>query len=153
MFTRNRVAATAAFFGLALVSLSSIAQDRPYKEGTVVSVSSIRTEYGRFEDYMKFLDTTWKQEQEALKKAGVIVSYQVLSVQPRGPDDPDVYLVVTYKNWAAIDGLTDKTDGIAKQIYGSLDSANKGAVDRGKMRRAPFYAARPSVPRGSTHPV
>ncbi len=135
MLTRNRVTAFAAFFGLALASLSSFAEDRPYKEGPVVNVSAIRTEYGRFDDYMKFLDTNWKQEQEASKKAGLILSYEVLTVEPRGPDDPDIYLVVTYKNWAALDGIADKADGIAKQVYGTVESANKGAIDRGKMRR------------------
>ena len=104
-------------------------------EGPVVNVSGIRTEYGRFDDYMKFLDTTWKKGEEAAMKAGLILKYEVLTVEPRGPDDPDIYLVVTYKNWAALDGLGAKSDAIANQIYGSVTNANKSASERGKMRR------------------
>lgn len=134
-YNANRFALCAAAIGLALTSVAAVAEDHPYTEGAVVSVSGVRTEYGRFDDYMKFLDTTWKQAEEAAKKAGLIVSYQVLQTLPHGPDDPDIYLVVTYKNWAAMDGLRDKTEAILAQVYGSVHAADQGAVDRGKIRR------------------
>jgi hypothetical protein len=43
--------------------------------------------------------------------------------------------VVNYKNWAALDDATAKSDAILKQIEGSLSASDKGAVDRGKIRR------------------
>jgi hypothetical protein len=135
MFNRKSFAVCATAIGLALTSVAAVAEDHPYTEGAVISVSGIRTEYGRFDDYMKFLDTTWKQGEEAAKKAGLIVSYQVLQAQPRTADDPDLYLVVTYKNWAALDGLREKSEEILSQVYGSVHSADQGAVDRGKIRR------------------
>ena len=121
---------------LSLLSAAATAEDRPYTEGNVVSVAAIRTENGHFDEYMKFLATTWKQQQEASKKAGLIVSYQILRAQPRGPNDPDIYLVTNFKNWAAFDGLSEKFDGIAAQIYGTLVSSNQAAIDRSKIRRA-----------------
>jgi len=135
MTINNRVAAFAAFFGLAFTSAAAFADEHPFTEGTVVQVSSIRTEYGKTEDYMKFLATTWKATQEAAKKAGYITGYKVVSVEARGENDPDIYLVIFYKNWAALDGATAKGDAIAKQVEGSVASANQGAVDRGKIRR------------------
>jgi hypothetical protein len=59
----------------------------------------------------------------------------VISVEPRGENDPDIYLVVYYKNWAALDNATAKSDEITKQVEGSNAVANQGAVDRGKIRR------------------
>jgi hypothetical protein len=135
MFTKSHFAASAAFVGLAFASVAAIADDHVYTEGPVVNVASIRTEYGKFDDYMKYLDTTWKAEQEAAKKAGYILSYRVVTVQPRGENDPDIYLVTTFKNWAALDGATAKTDAIFKQVEGSLVATNQGAVARGKIRR------------------
>jgi hypothetical protein len=132
---KQRLAAAFAFVCLVTIGSVAVAQTRPYTEGPVVNVASIRTAYGMFDEYMKFLAGPWKQEQEAMKKAGLIVDYQVLSVEPRGENDPDVYLVVVYKNWAALDGLADKGDAITKQVYGSIDASNKGAIDRTKMRR------------------
>jgi hypothetical protein len=133
--TRHHIAACAAFFALALSSLGAWAEDHPFTEGQVVNVAAIRTEYGKFDDYMKFLDTTWKSLQEAAKKAGYITGYKVISVEPRGENDPDIYLVVYYKNWAALDNATAKSDEITKQVEGSNAVANQGAVDRGKIRR------------------
>jgi len=84
---------------------------------------------------MKFLATKWKASQEAAKKAGYITSYKVITVEARGENDPDIYLVVYYKNWAALDGATAKGDAIAKEVEGSLAASNEAAVSRGKIRR------------------
>lgn len=127
--------AFATFLGLAFTSVSAMADDHPFVEGQVINVAAIRTEYGKWDDYMKYLDTTWKASQEAAKKAGYITGYKVISVEPRGENDPDIYLVIYYKNWAAMDDATAKGDAIAKQVEGSLAAANQGAVDRGKIRR------------------
>ena len=135
MTIHKHFAALAAFIGVALTSFAAIAEDHPFTEGQVVQVSAIRTEYGKFDDYMKFLDTTWKATQEASKKAGYSTGYKVITVEARGENDPDIYLVVYFKNWAALDGATAKGDAIASQVEGSVAAANKGAVDRGKMRR------------------
>jgi len=134
MKQRNFVAMAAAI-GLACTSMAAIADDHAYTDGPVVNVAAIRTENGKFDDYMKYLDTTWKAEQEAAKKAGYIISYKVINVEPRGEDDPDVYLVVTYKNWAALDDATAKGDAVAKQVEGTLAASNDAAASRGKIRR------------------
>jgi hypothetical protein len=135
MNIKRQITACAVFVGLAATSVAAVADDHVYTEGPVVNVAAIRTEYGKFDDYMKYLDTTWKAEQEAAKKAGYIISYRVVTVEARGENDPDIYLVINYKNWAAFDGATAKADAIAKQVEGSLTTSNQGAVDRGKIRR------------------
>jgi hypothetical protein len=120
---------------LGFTAFAATAQDHAYTEGPVVNVARIRTVDGHFDDYVKWLDTTWKQGEEAAKKAGYILKYQVLMVEPRGPDDPDILLVVTYKNWAALDGALAKEDAITKQIEGSVAAANQAEADRAKIRR------------------
>jgi hypothetical protein len=129
--------ALGALAGLVL-SLSAVgvaaAADRPYTEGTVSQVTSVRTEPGMFDDYMAYIATTWKKEQEAQKAAGIIEGYAVYSVTPRGPNDPDLYLVTVYKNMAALDGLDAKTDPINEKLEGSLADQNKAYVARGKLR-------------------
>jgi hypothetical protein len=135
MSMKNTLPAFAAAALLSGISMNALADEHVYSEGPVVNTAHIRTVDGKFEDYMNWLGTTWKKEQEAAKKAGYILSYEVLTVEPRGPDDPDVILRITYKNWAALDGATAKGDAIAKQIEGSVDAANKSEADRGKIRR------------------
>ena len=132
---KHHFAACAALLGLAFASVAAVADDHPFTEGPVVNVAAIRTEYGKFDDYVKYLDTKWKATQEAAKKAGYIISYRVITVEPRSENDPDIYLVITYKNWAALDGATAKGDALAKQVEGSVAASNQAAVDRGKIRR------------------
>ena len=135
MSSKLRVVAGAALVVFACASVPTFADDHAYSEGPVVNVAMIRTVDGKTDDYMRWLDTTWKAEQEAAKKAGYIQSYEVLMANPQGPNDPDVLLVITYKNWAALDGGLAKGDEIAKQIEGSVSAANQSEADRSKMRR------------------
>jgi hypothetical protein len=110
------------------------AADRPYSEGMVSEISSIRTEPGKFDDYMAWLAGPYKQLMEAQKAAGLIVGYAVYATVPRSPQDPDLYLVTVYKNMAALDDFAAKSDPIAEKIEGSLAEQNKAYIERGKMR-------------------
>ena len=129
--------ALGALAGL-LVSFLAIgvagAADRPYSEGTVSEISSIRTEPGKFDDYLAWLAGPYKQMMEAEKAAGIIVDYAVYSTTPRSPNDPDLYLVTVYKNMAALDDLAAKSDPIAEKLQGSMAEQNKAYIERGKMR-------------------
>jgi len=110
------------------------AADRPFSEGTVSVVASIRTEPGKFDDYLAWLAGPWKQMNEAQKAAGLIVDYFVYSAAPRSPQDADIYLVTVYKNMAALDDLDAKSDPIMEKLQGSLAEQNKAYVERGKIR-------------------
>ena len=120
---------TLGMFGAALALFAAVgvaaAADRPYTEGAVLNVSSIRTEPGMFDSYMSYLATTYKQTMDAQKAAGVILDYSVYTTVPRGPDDPDIYLVTVYKNMAALDGLIEKTDPIQQKAFGDLVAAQR----------------------------
>lgn len=135
MSMKLRFAAGAACIGLLVSGSPALADEHAYTEGGLVNVSYIRTEYGQFDEYMKYVDTTWKAEQEAAKKAGYITGYKVITMEPRTENDPDIALVIYFKNWAALDGGTAKSDAIAKQVEGSVAASNKGATERNKIRR------------------
>jgi hypothetical protein len=130
----QRFVATSAVVFLATFATLAYADGRNYTDGPVVNVSAVKTVDGHFDDYMQWLATTWKKQEEAAKKAGLITKYQVMVVQPQGPNDPDIYLVVEYKNWAAFDGLGSKLDAVSAQVEGSLEKANQAQADRAKIR-------------------
>src|SRR5271169_1712270 len=114
-----RYMATIAGAALSMGAISPVFADdsKSYTEGPVSEVTSIRTKPCMFDAYMKWLDTTGKQLREDEKKAGLIVDYAIYAVMPRSPQDPDVYMVVTYKNMAALDGLDDRAEPILKKIW------------------------------------
>jgi hypothetical protein len=116
-------------------SLVAVAQNaRPYAQGTVTTVSFIRTKPGMFDAYMKWVATDRKVLMEEYKKQGLIVSYNVYSNQPRDLNDADIILTVTYKNWAAFDGLSDRQDAVITKVVGSTQKATEQSISREAMR-------------------
>jgi hypothetical protein len=103
---------------VALLAIAGLAgaQEGRYTEGSVVAVTSVKVMDGQFENYMKFLDGTYKATTEASKKAGMILDYSVFNASPRKPEDADLYLVVTYPNMAMLDGLDDKMEPINSSV-------------------------------------
>jgi hypothetical protein len=83
---------------------------------------------------MKYLATTYKQLMDEQKKAGYIVDWTVYETRPRTPSDPNLYLLTTYKNLAAMDGLQDKVEAIQEKIIGNQDARDAAMQARGKMR-------------------
>lgn len=132
---RNRALGALAGLFLSFFAIgTALAVDRPYTEGAVMEVSSIRTEPGMFNEYMKWLDGPYKQFMDEQKAAGVILGYNVYAAAPRGPGDPDLYLVTIYKNMAALDNLNEKSDATAEKIFGNQQKASADTVSRGKLR-------------------
>jgi hypothetical protein len=125
------VGAVLSFGSLATVAY---ADGRDYNDGPVQNVTFIRTVDGHFDDYMHWLATTYKKQQEAAKAAGLITRYEVLVGQPHNPQDADIILITEYKNWAALDHLGSKLDQISAKVEGSVEVANKSEADRAKIR-------------------
>ena len=126
--------ALAGLLAFAMLGGTAMGADRPYSDGPVTIVSSIRTMPGAFDDYMAWLAGPYKKAMEAQKSAGVILGYSIYFTSPRGPDDPDLYLTTTYKNMAALDDMNAKLDPIYEKLEGSMTEQNKAYAERGKMR-------------------
>ena len=107
---------------------------RAYKEGPVTVVTFVKIKDGQFDNYMKWLDTTYKSENDAFMKAKVITGYKIYGNQARDPHDADLILSITYANMAAMDNLNEKTDAISETFEGDLAKQNQGFADRGSMR-------------------
>src|SRR5256884_3987459 len=78
--------------------------DRQYTDGPVTEVDYIQVEYGHFPEYIDWLNSTWKPTMEAMKKAGLIIDYKVFQASPKSPDQPNIFLYLTFKNMAAYGG-------------------------------------------------
>lgn len=128
------ICATAALVAISTLTTTAYADGRDWKDGPVINVTSVRTANGHFDDYMHWLATGYKKQQEAAKKAGLITAYRVIVVEARGPNDPDILLIQEYKNWAALDNLGGKSDQITASAEGSVDAGNKSAAERDKIR-------------------
>src|ERR1700756_4012787 len=91
-----------------------------FENGPVWQCSDIQTKDGHFDEYMSWLSSSWKPQEEALKKAGVIISYKVFLVADPRQGEPDVILAQEYANMAAFDRSVADQYALAKKMVGSL---------------------------------
>ncbi len=126
------IAAMGLAFCLAVGSASAD-NAKSYTEGAVTELSYIKVKPGKFDDYMKYLSTTYKAVMEANKKAGLITGYAVYSAQARSPQEPDLILSVVYANMAALD-RSDEGEAVAAKVMGTPEAQSKGAIDREALR-------------------
>jgi hypothetical protein len=122
------------------LSLNARAQDqRGYTYGPVTEVDYIDVEYGHFDEYIAWVTSTWVPTMEAAKKAGLIIDYKVFRASPKSPDQPNMYLEITYKNMAAYAG--DIGDGanafeaVTEKVICSSACQNEARVHRNEFRK------------------
>lgn len=123
-----------------LLSLDARAEDqRGYTYGPVTEVDYIHVEYGHFAEYMAWVTSTWVPTMEAAKKAGLIVDYKVFQSSPKSPDDPNVYLEITFKNMASYAGdIGDKADefeAVTEKVICSSACQDQARVHRNEIRK------------------
>src|SRR5881296_2648930 len=113
--------------------------DRQYTDGPVTEVDYIQVEYGHFAEYIDWLNSTWKPTMEAAKKAGLIIDYKVFQASPKSPDQPNVYLEITYKNMAAYAGdigdSADAFEAVTEKVICSSACQNQARVHRNELRK------------------
>lgn len=114
-------------------------EERGYTYGPVTEVDYIHVEYGHFDEYMAWVTSTWVPTMEAAKKAGLIIDYKVFKASPKSPDQPNVYLEITYKNMAAYagdigDGF-DAFEAVTEKVICSSACQNQARVHRNELRK------------------
>ena len=118
------------------LSLNARAQDeRQYTEGPVTEEDYVQVEYGHFEEYIDWLNSTWKPTMETMKKAGLIIDYKVFRLTPKSADQPNIVLWITYKNGMAAFDKGAELEDVAKQVIGSTEFQNKARVHRNDYRK------------------
>jgi hypothetical protein len=120
----------------ATLASPAMAQDSSYKPGTVWEASRIKVMPGQFENYMDYLAANWKKVQEFGKSQGAIVSYHVLATSNPRAGEPDLILIVEYKDYMT----TAQQEVMRKKVNEMLAQTDRQAVaasgERVKMRES-----------------
>jgi hypothetical protein len=134
----------AAIFSMCLavsaLSLNARAQDaRRYNYGPVTLVNYIHVYYGHFDEYMAWVTSTWVPTMEAEQKAGLIMGYKVFQSEPKSPDEPNVYLEITFKDMAAYAGdigdQAEAFDAVTDKVICNTACQNQARVHRNEIRK------------------
>ena len=105
-----------------------------FETGPVWDFAQVQTKDGHFDEYMNWLSTSWRAQEEALKKKGVILDYKVYLVADPRANEPDIILATEYANMAAFDTPIAKQYAIQAEIAGSLVKASQAQAARGSIR-------------------
>src|ERR1041385_256996 len=124
----------------AALSLEARAQDqRGFTYGPVTEVDYVHVDYGHFDEYMAWVTSTWVPTMEAEKKAGLIIGYKVFQSEPKSPDQPNVYLEITFKNMAAYAGLigdqAEAFEAVTDKVICNTACQNQARVHRNEIRK------------------
>ena len=118
-----------------VASLTVYAQvKRPFRPGTVWNLSFIRMKPGMDEAYLNYVATTWKANEEAAKKEGLIVSYKVLTTEGHSPTDFNIILMTEYKDLATMEANVPKADALAQKMEGDDTKQMQGYKERAEIR-------------------
>ena len=132
---RNRMLVSSLIVLLLMASVVVVAQvNRPFRNGSVWSVSFIRMKPGMENAYLKYVANEWKREQEALKKDGQILSYKVITTEAHGSNDWNIMLMSEYKDLATMEANETKADNLAQTVVGNDDTQMQGYRERLQIR-------------------
>jgi hypothetical protein len=106
----------------------------PYTEGSVWTLSMIKTKTGLSDEYLKQITGTVKPVYDEAKKQKIILSYKILDGEASDPHDFNILILVEYPNMAAFDTLRDKMDPLLAKVMGSEDQRKDMAVKRLDVR-------------------
>ena len=126
--------AAAMVFGCLTGVAHAQTAERTYDNGPVWTVSYIETKPGMFDDYMAYLAGPYKALQEAGRKRGDILAYHVLAVDAPREHEPDVILLIEFKNMAVFDRAVAELDKDTNSVFGSSPKSNQAAVKREDIR-------------------
>src|ERR1700687_3444257 len=122
-------------FAVAVVCLSllsvatAVAQDES-TDGGVTRGTLVQILPGHFNAFMDDLKNNIKPVWDAEKKAGLIEDYSIfLNSTKTNPDDWDLGYTLSYKNFAALDGLAQKVLDLRMKQYGDKNKEQQ-VVDK-----------------------
>ena len=125
-----------ALFLTVLASSTAVAQDntRNWDNGAVIAVTEVHIKDGMFNAYINDLNNVWRKYIEEQMKDGSVLGYNMYGNVASRDGEPDLYLTVTYANWAAFDLGEEYFNAIRDKVLGSADVARSASIKRGDLR-------------------
>ena len=128
------LAIAAAMMGATALAAPAMAQELPVKNGSVWVASRIDTLPGQMPAYLDYLATEWKKQNEFLKAEGVLLSYRVMRTNHARNGEPDLILLLEYKDNYSIAQQEAMTKKLEAAMRRDARQGAAGNLDREKIR-------------------
>jgi hypothetical protein len=126
--------ALAAVLAAGNVVVKAQTSGKPYKDGSMWSLTMVRTSFGMDNDYMTSLKNTLKKIHDEAVKQGLIISYKILVGSRANEEDWNVLIMEEFKNMAMMEGQDAKWDAIRDKVLGGVDAEKKLMKERIEIR-------------------
>jgi hypothetical protein len=109
----------------------TLAAQEHYTLGPISRIILVDIKPGRGSEFWTDLRRTLRPLYDEWKKQGLIEDYSVgLKNTTEGPQDWDVAIVLTFRNWAALDTFATKGDSVSMRYYGSYGKRSTAGARR-----------------------
>jgi hypothetical protein len=119
----------------ALFPTPTLAQRSSADPGNYWEVSDIDVLPGQIENYIDYLNKNWRKQQEFAKSKGYILDYHVLSNNYPRDGEPDLYLVVIFKDWPSNAEAKKQQDEFVAMMKQDEHQLAAASGERSTMRR------------------
>jgi len=108
-------------------------------DGPVTEVDYIQIEVRAFSRVHRLAKFDMETDHGSHEEGWLIIDYKVFQASPKSPDQPNIFLYLTFKNMAAYGGnIGDKGiegEYVARKVIGSTEFQNKKRVQRSEYRK------------------
>lgn len=118
----------------ATLATPAMAQEIPSENGSVWVASRIDVLPGKMPAYMDYLASAWKKQQEWGKINGFVLSYRVLRTNHARNGEPDLILLIEYKDYASIAQREAVDKKFAAETGMDARQGAAGNLEREKIR-------------------
>jgi hypothetical protein len=126
-----KLLATLFLFACLLLPATSVQAQEHYTYDSVWRITLIHLKPGKANDFYVDLRKNLRPYYDELKKQGLILDYSIqIKSTTDSPEDWQVALMFQYKNYAALDDFTAKSDPISLKLYGSAEARREAIAKR-----------------------
>lgn len=126
---------TALAAGMMMSAIPATAQESSYKLGSFWTAARIDVEDGQFENYMDYLTTTWRDNQEYAKSQGWILDYHILDNINSRDGEPDIVLLTRFADFPSVAEIERRDKLFAARMKQDDHQADAASGQRTKMRK------------------
>ncbi len=115
---------------VALVPCASQAQEH-YTLGPINRVTLVDIKPGKASAFWTDLRQNLRPLYDEYKRQGLIENYSMgVKTTAEGPDDWDAVIILTFRNWAALDTFATKGDSVSMRYFGSYAKRSDSGAKR-----------------------
>jgi hypothetical protein len=128
--------ATTAAAALLVVLPHILPAQEHYTLGPVSRITLVDITPGKGTEFWTDLRQNVRPLYDEFKRQGLIMDYAMnVKSTAEGPNDWDVAIILTFKNWAALDTFATKGDSVSMRHYGSYGKRSAAGTRRAEFSK------------------